>query len=388
MFSYLRAVRTLTTDDIYQLGLKEYLVGNVLDYVQLDLKNWRQYQVKGKEDFTVIVPLLHLLTTKLQWKEGGENLKKFTQCTCEYFRNIGTCKHIIAVCASLDRELKPLHNSSAENQVATPTLTHFINLESQNQVGEWMHEFEYFFELHDEDDPQNLSLGKLYETIRIAASGDYWGALSERLHRYITSNIDDYQFQKRFSKLVLFSRAWLVAGVGWWKLLLPFFSQLQPLLLLKIWSELWKEYEFFGASIPEAIPLIQSAAQELDSTQKLEIISLLQEQAAVLATQLSFAQFSMEEGFLREHLSQMDALQLVQLLPVMEEYKHDIEYHLVNQLKTFSDFLNVSNESTLVRYLKEWRNMAPDSAEFTRVLEYIKNQHKRRKKFIGQLRGL
>jgi hypothetical protein len=381
VFSYLSTAKELVSEDIYQLGLKEYLLGNVLEYVSMDLRDWRRYEVRGREVYTVIFPLLHLLTTKLQWKRGADNLKQLTRCTCEYYDNIGVCKHIVAVCASIDREIKPL-GDSVDQTLATPTLNRILDFESQSATRDWLHEFEYFFELDQQDDPQNLSLRRLYESLRAAFSHPDNEVFLEELSRYVQEHLREPRFQKRLLQLALFNRAWLVGGVGFWQVMLPAIEHSSAENKTAFWVDLWKEWEFFATGLVEVAPVVQASAQNLDHEEKLEILTRLREDKQQLPTLLSFAQFSGEYTFVLEHLSQMDIGRLIALLPELGEY------HLGEQTRTFSDFLTAKDESRLVSYLRDWKHALPDSAEYIRVVELIKTQHKRRKKLIQEIRKL
>ena len=382
MFSYLDKVKELVPHEIYQLGVREYLLGNVLEYISMDLKDWRSYEVKGREVYTVTMPLLHFLTTKLQWSRGGENLKRLSSCTCEYYDTIGACKHIIAVCASLDHEFK---TSSELNPVTTPTLSKILDFQTNSEARQWFHDFEYYLELTTEDDPQNLSIRRIYETIRASFASPHQ-QFQNNLVSYINQNLGNDEFEKRLLQLVLYTKAWLVGGYEWWKVFLPIIEHLESQKKIHFWADFWMEFEFFETSIYESVLLIQEAARELDMSEKTSILTALREKKALLPTQLSFAQFACETNFLLTNLGQMDAGGLIRLLPDMREYTQDIEFYISQQMQTVSDYLNSNNESNLIQYLELWNTSNPDSGILRETVSTIRSQHSRRKRLLSQLK--
>jgi hypothetical protein len=387
MFSYLQSVKEIVSEDIYQLGLREYLLGNVLEYISMDVRDWRQYQVRGREIYTVTIPLLHLLTTKSQWIRGGDNLNKLIKCTCEYFQTIGACKHCIAVCASLDREIKPASKEQEINRT-TPTLGKLLDFEEQKDVTYWMQEVEYFFELTAEDDPQNISLRKVYEAFRTAFTSQHVDLFLERLIQYSNEHSTERNFQKRILTLALFTRLWLVGGHQFWKWILPLIEHLDPTLKHQFWLDLYKEWQFFAPSLAEHAELVEEAAHLLDTTEKKKILRELEEQGFKLVDQLGFAIFSGETEFVLDHLSAMDAKQLIALMPNMVDHLGDIEYYIGEQMSMFANFLNAQNESQLLSYLRAWKNAAPDSSQLQKTIEQIKEVHKKRKKLLRELKFL
>ena len=386
MFSYLQSIKELVSEDIYQLGLKEYLLGNVLEYGSMDLRDWRQYEVRGRSVYTVTIPLLHVLTTKSQWLRGGDNLSKLAKCTCEYFETIGMCKHCVAVCASLDREIKPINISDITRTI--PTLTKLLDFEEQKDITSWIHEVEYFFEMSAEDDPQNISLNRVYEVFKTAFTSQYAQLFVDRLNQYCTTHITERNFQKRLLSLSLFTRLWLVGGSSFWNWILPLMERIDPELRQKFWLELYSEWQFFAPSMGDNAEIVESAVKELYELEKKQILLALQERGNKLVDQLGFAIFAGETDFILEHLSSMDAKQLIALIPTMIDHLGDIEYYIGEQMSMFSNFLNTQNESQLLNYLRAWKRVAPDSAQLQKTIEQVKETHKNRKKLLKEIRDI
>lgn len=383
MFSYLEVVKSLVNEDIYQLGIKEYLVGNVLEYISLDLIDWRKYEVKGRSIYEVTFPLLHKLTPRTSWGRSSQHLKDHAKCTCEYFESFGTCKHIVAVCAALEKEIKPTRDG--EEVVSTPLLSRVLEVSDRSKVNEWYNEIVDFLELPEEDDMQNASLRRVYEPVREAFSSHLIDSFVQSVSKYLDDSISSYPTQKRYVKLLLFTRAWLVAGHEWWKLFLPYLQKIQDTLQIQFWKEFWKEWPFYQQSLAESKELLLEAAEAMSEENKIAVLSLLEQDNVPLADRLEFAQFSCYYPFVIEYLPQLDITHLLQLLPKLPEHQYEIEYALSEQVRTLSDFLTTKEEPVLINALQEWREAVPDSDVLLQVMNDLKKLHKRRKKLLQKL---
>lgn len=382
MFSYLETAKEIVSEDIYQLGLKEYLVGNVLEYISADLVDWRKYEVKGRSVYEVVFPLLHKLTPRTTWSRASENLKNFAQCSCEYFDTFGTCKHIVAVCAAVDKEIKP---RAQEQYAPTPLLSRVLEVNEKSQLTEWYNEIIDFLELKDEDDIQNASLRTIYEPVRIAFASPYVDQLVEMVQAYIVSNIHNFSIQKRLVKLALFTRAWLVGGRKWWDIFLPFLSQLQENLQIKFWTDFWKEWPFYSQTLEGVREELEVEAEKLSEENKQAALQILDEEKVNLADRLEFAQFICYYEFVLNHLPDLDIQHLLKLLPKVSEHHMEIEYALSEQIKTLSDFLTSKEEPFLITSIRDWKESIPDSEVIGQVVTRLKKQHFRRKKLLKQL---
>ena len=110
MVSYLDSVRKLVDKSIYGRGLKTFLEGGVISFTDLTIDSWRKYQVKDTNTEVVVIPLLHLVLSIQKWEQAENALKESAFCSCLYFKEFGTCKHIVAVCASIEQEFIQQNN--------------------------------------------------------------------------------------------------------------------------------------------------------------------------------------------------------------------------------------------------------------------------------------
>ena len=123
MFSYLDAAQKLVSREIYGRGIKYYLEGKVLKFDELVLDFWRLYQVSENHENAIIkLPLLHLALNQSKYEQADKALTEVCSCTCSYYQEYGPCKHIVAVCASIEQEFglnkKPVvQNQNTEKKV-------------------------------------------------------------------------------------------------------------------------------------------------------------------------------------------------------------------------------------------------------------------------------
>ena len=104
MLSYLETVQKIAQTDVYNRGLKYYLDGKVLSHQDLVLDLWRKYKVSSNRIYEVQIPLLHLALSPKKFDKADLALLESVSCECGYFQEFGICKHIVAVCGSLENE--------------------------------------------------------------------------------------------------------------------------------------------------------------------------------------------------------------------------------------------------------------------------------------------
>src|SRR6476469_3860675 len=105
MLSYLDTAKQVVDEAVYARGIRLYLEGRVGRHQDMLLDFWREYGMNEDHNrYVVRLPLLHLALNSSKWDRASQVLKEHASCECAYYQEYGLCKHVVAVCASLEKE--------------------------------------------------------------------------------------------------------------------------------------------------------------------------------------------------------------------------------------------------------------------------------------------
>lgn len=385
MISYLRAVENLVDKPIYGRGVKTFLEGGIISYVDLTLDAWRKYQVKDTNTEVVVMPLLHLALNIQKWNQADQVIKESAFCSCQYFKEFGTCKHIVAVCASLEQEFIQPKNTKAGKQEIQNSLDTLFRLNDDKQQREWLNKFYQYFER------SRYNLFPWISQVVRATSGDtdrqifteFWFGLRE-----ITKTATlDFDQEKKLINLITDS---LITGSSvWYEFWLEIFPSLHPHNLVKVITSLWFQgYTLKHDFQDDLTYYIQNSKASSNGTLhnlSENILTELEQYPNSEKLKVEFALQVKDKDWLEKNMRNLDPLNLINMAINFPDLLESIELALTGILKVWSDFLTPQGTDELVEVMKTWRNKLGDTMEYQEMKHYLKQSYPKRKKLWSEL---
>jgi len=384
MFSYLEVVKKLVQPEIYNRGLKLYLEGAVLGYSDLLLDYWRKYQVQNKNNlYTVDIPLLHLALDKQKHPQASQALKEVVRCDSPYFLEFGICANVVAVCAALDQEFSPnqIKISKSKNQPKINIWDNILQAESTKKQREWLNALEKCVYYGFSDSSQQYKTLKKYFA-DILTNPDF--TFIQNINSLIDNIVGNYLLEKNLLKIFIDPYFLASGSIVWWKLISPFFQQIDTDHQLTIACELWKNKIANNVSAFEE--QIREYFVKLPSAQKLAILEKLKKQySSNTEFWLEFTVWAEYIEWLEEHIDELDSKYLIVVAKKIPDQRDRIEQKIVEQIKIWSDFLIAGDYQELIQILSLWKTQLGYSDYLEDVLRYIKQSHHKKTKLLKAL---
>lgn len=420
MLSYLKAVKPLVTEEVYQQGLKSYLEGKVLKETDLLLDHWKQFEVQSNHRhiscYLVKIPLLHLNLDSSKWTQATEALEQVCSCTCPYFEEIGICKHLVAVCAYLDKKFTKLeitdsNSSQAQTQIweniFTAALTRKQNwwlfslqkfLEnnlSDKQKNHWLYDMTTELAtqipvqnlvLVTQDYLQNQSANYKFTGQKPTRPGQancliYWDFL-ESFEQKLRLSLKSYDLQKRVASLLwdlleLKSEYWLEFVCLWVKHL-----ELKP--QTDFWLKLFLHREDYF--LQTQTKYIQETFQNLPVEIKSQILTLLQKDYCTnFKLHLTFGLYAQYLDWLENKWHLLDADSLLDLVPVWSDRLDELEQKIYSHMSTWSKFLPTGDYEDFLKVLSKWHTRLGLTETLDKFILETKEEHKKKTKLLAEL---
>jgi SWIM zinc finger len=375
MFSYLTSVQSLVSTEIFKRGVRYYLDGNVVGFNKMNLDNWREYKIIGNEEYTVKIPVLHLLLGRNKLDQMSNSLEESSYCSCPYFYECGgICKHIIAVCNHMDNEFLGTKNPiQMDKLIQGSILNNIFQAENGRKANEILGKFSEFFERSS----TNLFwfekiVFELYRETELSKS------IMLELQSDFKKRLRNYDYEKRIFLLV--NPSLRLGGKAWWnfwqELLASFSEQTQ----LKFYSELWgMRRARLTTDYNEEINRFVATLTEENKAKILERLKRDYENNSKLW--LDFVMASEFTGFLSDNLDKFDAGMLIEVCPLMPEKRDEIDIKIYSQIRVWSDFLTTGDYDEIVQTIDKWAKLGK-SEIFMEAIKYIKESHKKKSKLI------
>lgn len=394
MFSYLGLIQTLVDSSIYSRGIRLYLEGKVSKPLNLDLEYWREYEVFDRITYTVRTPLYHLALKKEIITDPirvTHSITSYTHCTCEYFSQMGVCKHIVSVFADLENEFTTNVSLKTQNITATDTSKQEIDREISNTIldtifevdiakktREWEDEFDRFLSQSSEQIP--YSLKKMVTVLNNEPS--LYTELFISLKKMMINATKEYEKE---NKLILFALYTLSYTTHIWiDLWLELFEYLAVKNKQKLLLEIWIR----GQSMinTKLIQAIQPTLIGLSSEEKKFYITELQ----TLYTRnknifLDFVFVSQAKEWILENYLTLDPLTLLRFVPLIPDNIEEIELSILAQVRQWGDFLTNDDYQQIIDVFRMWSRVIGHSQCFNEAIAYYKTIHKKKKSLLQKL---
>jgi SWIM zinc finger len=383
MFSYLGAVQKLIGREIYGRGIKYYLEGRVTKFDDLALDFWRSYTVtENHEDVNIKIPLLHLALSQSRYPTADLALSQVVSCTCNYFQEYGVCKHIVAVCASIEQEFglnkKLIVQNSDTGKKVDSLLETIFEAETDKKSRRWQSQIESYIYSSSSGDPHWFD-----EAIsEVSNNQDQYQEFLTGFRGIILEALKTWEAELRIINLI--KQSLYFGGRFWWRFWQEFLDRLEDSNKLKLWTSIWKMY-IVGAFKDFQEEFLMELRRLEDSTKQDILEALKKEFQGQNKVWVTFAIESHYKLWLMANLDIFDPLNLLKLYFILPEDQDDIERRVYNQVKVWSDFLQSGNYAELVATMKKWENSVGRTDYYEMALKYVKDNHSKKKKLMNEL---
>ena len=390
MISYLQVAEKLVDKSIYGRGVKTFLEGGVVSFVNLTLDSWRKYQVKDLDTETVLIPLLHLALSMNKWNDGDKVLKESAICSCHYFHEFGPCKHIVAVCASLEQEFIRPNKLGSKKQEIESSLSALFEIGNNQEQREWLNKIYQYFERSKSslfpwisqivrqtslEFENNISQGKNID-FQVSKYSEFWFGLKD----LCVKATQDFDQEKKLIQLIADS---LITGsYTWWSFWLDIFPVLHPTNQVKILTEIWfQSYTLQHKFQTELNDYIQNNNSGLNN----KVMQKLEEYPNPSKLKVDLALQTKNKDWLEENIQILDPNSLINMAVNFPDLLEIIEINLSNILRVWTDFLTPQGTIEIQNIMQTWRNKLGDTMEYQNMKSYLKQSFPKRKKLWGEM---
>jgi len=375
MISYLDAAKSLTDTGIYTRGLKLYLEGMVVKNKDLELDFWREYEIKSKrENYIVKIPLLHLALSRSKFEKADIALNQVVNCDCQYFLEFGVCKHIVAVCASLEDEFK-IRNTKEKKVEKISVIDNIFEAESEKKLRIFVNNLEYC--LSKDVSPEQL--------------GEYLGSgLRENIDTFLSaveqtidSKIGDYTVEKRLVRIATNGYLSREGGKVWQDFWFDRSEKLDKSNQINFFVASWENY-LSGQIISQ--DYLKQSLPLLPNKLKKEILQKLRANfPETKKNWIDFIFIAQYKDWLDNNYRELESEYLIQACNLLPDRRDEFENILLENLRVWSDFLPVGEYKEVFELFNFWQDQIGRSEQFEEGLKYFKEHHKRRPKLLDML---
>ncbi len=396
MFSYLDAVKPLVDEGIYARGVRLYLEGKVLPHTSMVLDYWREYQVIGKHETCVVnLPVVHLALSAQKYDQFSLAIKQSGRCSCEYFAEYGTCKHIVAVCASLQQEWQPSQIQKTQKKDAE---VNFL-LDSLFTADEEKKSREIISNLYTV-----LETGMLLETqivkklenfadfifknfqanlkSKVSAENQktekYY--ILQKINEIITKKVGNYQEEKRLIRIITNPKLTEKGGFAWVEFWLPYVHQFDLLNQEILWFEWWLAV-LVGAS-KNFLSEMNSVFAKIDPQIKEGVLERIQKQFINQKEYwLKFVFVANMSEWVYKHRADLDSSYLLMAMEYFPEYREEWEIYLQQYMATWTDYLPAGEYEEFLKTFTKWKIFG--QSDYLRLaLDYVLSTHSKKRSLV------
>jgi hypothetical protein len=379
MLSYLDAVKKTCPLEIYNRGLKAYLEGKVLTQTEMVLDFWRSYKVEDRDIYTVQMPLLHLALSPEKENQADKAILQSASCDCAYFNEFGICKHIVAVCASLENEFninlkKQKRQKTYSSSVVFDSI---LEVDTEKKIRKFLISFEDFLEIGYKDTSflENFIL-------EIKNDAKYPEVLN-KLKNFILEKIEYYEYEKKLLRLV--KPTLILDSKNWWPIWHKVQTKFSSNNQIKFFDQVWKSY--LAGNLNNIKKELETTLKNLKEKEKLQVFEFLQkEYQDTPENWLDFVLLAGMENWVEENLNLLDPIFLLKIIQTFPDIREKTEIHLLEQVKLWSDFLETGqNYAEISEVFSIWQNKLGGSSYCQEAIDYIKQNHPKKKKLLKQI---
>lgn len=381
MFSYLSAVKNLIQKPVFDRGMVAYLEGGISGFTELTLDYWREYKYVGKEEYFIKIPLLHLALNQEKFDLASNVISELVTCSCPYFLEYGICKHIVAVCACLDKEFS-LDQAQKKSKIAQKEgdkiLDQIFEAEKTRTTREFSANLEMYLSSNKSTDFRWL------DTFVVAVNNDYkeYESLLQSLHKIITRNLKNYDLELKIIKVL--TKTLIFGNRIWWDFWKPHLLEIHPKNIIKVWAEIWEMriLNLLGNFATE----VDNSLIQLDPSQKAELLEILQTNFKHNPQYwLDFIFVAKYYEWVEANLLNLDPKTLISSCITWPDKVDEIEPHILEKVKIWLDFLQPGDYDEVVAIFHLWLKTLGGGEYYQRALQYLKETHKTKRSLISRV---
>lgn len=381
MFSYLATVKNLIDKPVYDRGMVAYLEGGLVGFADLTLDYWREYRYMGTDEYFVKMPVLHLALNPEKFELASKVISELVSCTCPYFLEYGICKHIVAVCASLDKEFSLEHfikKSKIEAREGDKVLNQIFEAEKTRQTREFNSSLEIYLSSSKPTDFKWLT--NFVNVINNDAT-EYKDILAS-CHKIVTSSLKKFDLEAKITRIL--TKTLIFGNKTWWDFWKVHLAEIHPKNMLKLWAEIW-EMRVLGllSSFSKEVDgyLVQLSAKDKDS-----ILILLQSNFKHNPDYwLDFIFVSQHYSWVESNLLSLDPKTLLRAATTWPDMVDEIEPHILEKVKVWLDFLQIGDYDELVAFFKLWLKTLGGGEYYQQAVLYLKEVHGKKRSLINRV---
>jgi hypothetical protein len=362
---------------VYNRGIRLYLDGAVGNPRSMLLDNWREYTVvdNANKSYLVKIPLLHLTMSVTKISKASEALLEVASCECVFFGKYNYCKHLVAVCASLDKEFNFFEIPNIQSEV--DILDNIFSAQKLKQHRKWL---EVIDTLLTRDTENYFYLDKISQALK--AEPDQHSDFLNELHRLLQPIMGNYSSEKRLVKIIQES---ILIGQGvWLDFWNEYFSKFDEYNQVNLFFGLWKIFWLnqksgFGKKLES---VFSSASKKV----KKGVLEKLKEEFHLdNRVWLEYCFSAKYFDWFNENLNFLDPLTLIRFAQIYPDKVEQVEILVFKQIKIWSDYLQTGEYEMVIDVFKNWAKRLGKSDLYVDALNYFRNQHPRKKKLLNQL---
>lgn len=376
MVSYLDSVRKLVDKSIYGRGLKTFLEGGVIGFSDLTIDSWRKYKVKDSNTEVVVIPLLHLVLSIQKWEQAENALQESAFCSCAYFKEFGTCKHIVAVCASIEQEFIQPKKHKLQKQEIQSSLDNLFEYNNNQEQREWLAKIYQYFERSRSNLFPWISQIVRKTSDENLKFTEFWQGF-EDICKQATQDFDQ---EKKLAQLIVDSM--ITGSVVWWKFWIKLFPSLHPTHHIKVLAELWFQSHLLKHEYGK---LLNEYLVKLEDNLKILIMQELDAYPNKDELKVQFALQCKMKDWLEEQMAKLDPMSLIEMAILYPDLLENIEENIFQHLKIWADFLTPQGTEEIREIMLAWRTKIGDTSSYVETKKYLKESYPKRKKLWADL---
>jgi len=381
VISYLETVKKLVDPGIYARGVRYFLEGSVVAFDEMTLDYWRLYRVVGNKEYFIKFPLLHLALNQKKFNLAAQAITEAVECSCDFYLEHGVCKHIVAVCASLDQEFS-LKLASTKTKIAKKESSNLLETIFEADKNKQIRQFETDFEQYLESS-KSTNFRWLEDFILAAIDSpiDYEEFLKHFkiiIHKYLI----DFDKERKILKLI--PKTLIYGKKIWWDFWYDNFSEINENKLYDLWTEIW-EVKMLNMAGEFEDQIVQQLGQMSDQSKAIILVKLQEKFTFNKKFWLEFIYVSKYWTWFEENLNSLDPQYLLRIAQVWPEKQDQIEHIIFGQAKIWADFLQPGQYDEIVELFRQWEDKIGRTENFERALDYYKDLHGKKKSLMKEL---
>lgn len=381
MISYLDTVKKLVDPGIYARGVRYFLEGAVVGFDEMALDYWRRYRVVGNNEYFIKFPLLHLALNQKKFNQAPQAITETVECSCEFYLEHGICKHIVAVCASLDQEFS-LNLANTKTRIAKKESSELLETIFEADKNKQIRQFETDFEQYLESS-KSTNFRWLEDFVLVVIDNpDEYEEFLKHLKVLVGKYLMDFDKERKILKLI--PKTLIYGKKIWWDFWYDNFSEINEKKLYDLWTEIWelKMLNMAGEFDRDIISLIE----QMNDQSKSVILEKLQEKFTFnKKIWLEFIYQSKYWPWFQENLTSLDPQYLLRIAQVWPDKQDQIEHIIFEQAKIWADFLQPGQYDEIIHLFREWEDKIGRTEIFERALDYYRDLHGKKKTLLKEL---